>query len=146
MTFGYSGDKLVWVLDLTGHATTYSKTNADLTDVNGQENETWVYTYDPVLGTSLPSAVGSDVRAPRSTAINAATVLLHVNSGVVPLDPLHQAPKLANLSARNRPRYPRSLFHWEVEVPQLDISVFILPGAVVKNREDRLVVLNRVAA
>ena len=35
---------------------------------------------------------------------------------------------------------------WEVEVPQLDISVFILPGAVVKNREDRLVVLNRVAA
>ncbi len=35
---------------------------------------------------------------------------------------------------------------WEVEVPQLDTSVFIVPGAVVKNREDRLVVLNRVAA
>jgi integrase len=35
---------------------------------------------------------------------------------------------------------------WEVEVPQLGTSVFIVPGAVVKNREDRLVVLNRVAA
>lgn len=35
---------------------------------------------------------------------------------------------------------------WEVEVPQLETLVFIVPGAVVKNREDRLVVLNRVAA
>lgn len=34
---------------------------------------------------------------------------------------------------------------WEVEVPQLETSVFIVPGAAVKNREDRLVVLNRVA-
>jgi integrase len=36
-------------------------------------------------------------------------------------------------------------WNWEVEVPQLDTSVFIVPGAVVKNREDRLVVLNRIA-
>ena len=34
---------------------------------------------------------------------------------------------------------------WEVQVPELDTSVFIIPGEVVKNREDRLVVLNRVA-
>jgi integrase len=34
---------------------------------------------------------------------------------------------------------------WEVEVPELDTSVFIIPGERVKNREDRLVVLNRVA-
>ena len=34
---------------------------------------------------------------------------------------------------------------WEVRVPELNTSVFIIPGAVVKNREDRLVVLNRVA-
>ena len=34
---------------------------------------------------------------------------------------------------------------WEVKVPQLDTSVFIVPGERVKNREDRLVVLNRVA-
>jgi len=34
---------------------------------------------------------------------------------------------------------------WEVKVPELDTSVFIVPGERVKNREDRLVVLNRVA-
>jgi integrase len=34
---------------------------------------------------------------------------------------------------------------WEVKVPQLDTSVFIVPGEMVKNREDRIVVLNRVA-
>lgn len=34
---------------------------------------------------------------------------------------------------------------WEVKVPELETSVFIVPGVRVKNREDRLVVLNRVA-
>ncbi len=34
---------------------------------------------------------------------------------------------------------------WEVRVPELDTSVFIVPGEVVKNREDRLMVLNRIA-
>jgi len=34
---------------------------------------------------------------------------------------------------------------WEVQVPELNTSVFILPGEIVKNTEDRLVVLNRVA-
>ncbi len=34
---------------------------------------------------------------------------------------------------------------WEVQVPELDTSIFIIPGSRVKNREDRLVVLNRVA-
>ncbi len=34
---------------------------------------------------------------------------------------------------------------WEVDVPQLDTSVFIIPGARVKNGDDRLVVLNRIA-
>ncbi len=33
----------------------------------------------------------------------------------------------------------------EVEVPQLGTSVFIIPGAHVKNGDDRLVVLNRIA-
>jgi integrase len=37
------------------------------------------------------------------------------------------------------------LWEWEVEVPELDTSVFILPAHRVKNRQDRLVVLNRVA-
>ncbi len=35
---------------------------------------------------------------------------------------------------------------WEVRVPELDTSVFLIPGDRVKNGEDRLVVLNRVAA
>ncbi len=34
---------------------------------------------------------------------------------------------------------------WEVKVPELDTSVFIIPGERVKNRNERLVVLNRVA-
>lgn len=34
---------------------------------------------------------------------------------------------------------------WEIKVPELHTSVFLIPGEVVKNREDRLVVLNRVA-
>jgi integrase len=34
---------------------------------------------------------------------------------------------------------------WEVKVPELDTSVFIVPGDLVKNGEDRLVVMNAVA-
>ncbi|MCP4235634.1 MAG: tyrosine-type recombinase/integrase [Aestuariibacter sp.] len=34
---------------------------------------------------------------------------------------------------------------WEVRVPELDTTVFIVPGELVKNREERLIVLNRVA-
>lgn len=34
---------------------------------------------------------------------------------------------------------------WECKVPELGTSVFIIPGGLVKNREDRLVVLNSVA-
>jgi integrase len=37
------------------------------------------------------------------------------------------------------------LWEWEVPMPELNSSVFIIPARVVKNREDRLVVLNRVA-
>ncbi len=37
-------------------------------------------------------------------------------------------------------------WEWEVKVPGMkDTSVFIIPGERVKNREDRLVILNRVA-
>lgn len=34
---------------------------------------------------------------------------------------------------------------WEIELPELNTSVFLIPAHRVKNREDRLVVLNRVA-
>ena len=36
-------------------------------------------------------------------------------------------------------------WEWEVPVPELDTSVFIIPSQRVKNGEERLVVLNRVA-
>jgi integrase len=36
-------------------------------------------------------------------------------------------------------------WEWEIEIPELDTSVFIIPAEHVKNREERLVVLNRVA-
>lgn len=34
---------------------------------------------------------------------------------------------------------------WEVQVPELETSVFMIPGRHVKNGEERLVVLNRIA-
>src|SRR5262249_17769059 len=37
------------------------------------------------------------------------------------------------------------LWAWEVEVPELGTSVFIIPGSQVKNEDDHLVVLNRLA-
>jgi integrase len=37
-------------------------------------------------------------------------------------------------------------WEWEVNVPELNTSVFIIPGQNVKNREDRLVMLNQVAS
>jgi integrase len=36
-------------------------------------------------------------------------------------------------------------WEWEVAVPQIDSTVFIIPGSRVKNGDNRLVVLNRVA-
>lgn len=36
-------------------------------------------------------------------------------------------------------------WEWEVKVPQLGTSVFIIPGQLVKNADERLVVLNRTA-
>ncbi len=35
---------------------------------------------------------------------------------------------------------------WEVQVPALETSVFIIPGDYVKNGDERLVVLNRISA
>lgn len=36
-------------------------------------------------------------------------------------------------------------WEWERKVPELQTSVFVIPGTLVKNFEDRLIVLNRVA-
>ena len=37
-------------------------------------------------------------------------------------------------------------WEWEIAIPELSTSVFIVPGQNVKNRIDRLIVLNRVAS
>ncbi len=39
----------------------------------------------------------------------------------------------------------RMQWDWEIPIPELDTSVFVVPRELVKNNEDRLVVLNRVA-
>ncbi len=36
-------------------------------------------------------------------------------------------------------------WEWELAIPQLETSVFIIPGTFVKNGNERLVVLNRIA-
>lgn len=36
-------------------------------------------------------------------------------------------------------------WEWELKIPELDTSVFVIPGSAVKNGEDRLVVLNKYA-
>ena len=36
-------------------------------------------------------------------------------------------------------------WEWEIAAPELDTSVFIIPGVVIKNREDRLIVFNQIA-
>lgn len=36
-------------------------------------------------------------------------------------------------------------WEWEFVIPELGTSVFIIPGPIVKNRDDRLVVLNKIA-
>lgn len=37
------------------------------------------------------------------------------------------------------------LWEWETKIPELGVSVFVIPGAAHKNHHDRLVVLNRMA-
>jgi len=36
-------------------------------------------------------------------------------------------------------------WEWEIQVPELNTSVFLIPGSLVKNREDRLIILNHIA-
>ena len=40
----------------------------------------------------------------------------------------------------------RLQWDWEVPIPELETSVFVVPREIVKNNEDRLIVLNRVAS
>ncbi len=63
------------------------------------------------------------------------------------LPPHIQRMALFNVNCGNREDEICQLrWDWEVEVPELGTSLFIIPGGVVKNAEERLVVLNRVAS
>src|SRR5262245_9662625 len=63
------------------------------------------------------------------------------------LPPHLQRMALFNVNTGTREEEVCSLrWQWEVPVPELQTSVFIVPGEFVKNGEDRLIVLNRVAA
>jgi integrase len=39
----------------------------------------------------------------------------------------------------------RLQWDWEIQIPELNASVFVVPRELVKNKDDRLIVLNRVA-
>lgn len=62
------------------------------------------------------------------------------------LQPHIERMALFNVNCGNREDEVCQLrWDWEVEIPELETSVFIIPGGVVKNEEERLVVLNREA-
>lgn len=62
------------------------------------------------------------------------------------LEPHLQRMVLFKVNSGNREDEVCQLsWDWEVEVPELSTSVFIIPKEIVKNDEDRIVVLNRVA-
>src|SRR5262249_51327885 len=49
-----------------------------------------------------------------------------------------------NTSCRNQ-EVCRLRWEWEIHIPELGTSVFVIPGNLVKNKEDRLVILNECA-
>jgi integrase len=82
----------------------------------------------------------TDARQPYPLAWDEQTRLFkHLPSHLSPM-----ALFAVNTGLRNR-EVCALRWEWEVPVPELDASVFLIPGASVKNGEQRLVVLNRVA-
>lgn len=63
---------------------------------------------------------------------------------VLPLHLRHMALFAVNTGCRDQ-EICNLRWEWEVKVPELNTSVFIIPNEVVKNGEDRLVVLNKIA-
>jgi integrase len=82
----------------------------------------------------------TDARKPHSLSVEEQEVLFRELPGHL----LRMASYKVN--AGNREEEVCSLkWAWERKVPELDTSVFVIPGDRVKNAEDRLVVLNRIA-
>jgi integrase len=81
-----------------------------------------------------------DARKPHSLSVEEQEVLFRE----LPAHLLRMASYKVN--AGNREEEVCSLkWAWERKVPELETSVFVIPGDRVKNAEDRLVVLNRIA-
>ncbi len=82
----------------------------------------------------------TDARKPHSLSVEEQEILF----GELPKHLLRMARYKVN--AGNREEEVCSLkWAWERKVPELETSVFVIPGDKVKNAEDRLVVLNRIA-
>jgi integrase len=82
----------------------------------------------------------TDARKPHSLSVEEQEILF----GELPKHLLRMA--LYKVNAGNREEEVCSLkWAWERKVPELETSVFVIPGDKVKNAEDRLVVLNRIA-
>jgi integrase len=82
----------------------------------------------------------TDARKPHSLSVEEQEVLFRE----LPVHLLRMASYKVN--AGNREGEVCSLkWAWERKVPELETSVFVIPGDRVKNAEDRLVVLNRIA-
>jgi integrase len=100
-----------------------------------QSGQTWL--DSPPLIETLPL---TDTRAPYPLSWDEQRTLLQA----LPAHLAEMALFKVNTGCRAR-EVCRLRWDWEVEVPELGTSVFLIPGARVKNREERLVVLNRVA-
>jgi len=82
----------------------------------------------------------TDARKPHSLSVEEQEILF----GELPNHLLRMA--LYKVNAGSREEEVCSLkWTWERKVPELETSVFVIPGNKVKNAEDRLVVLNRIA-
>jgi len=100
-----------------------------------EQGQTWLET--PPLLTMLPLI---DTRQPYPLSVDEQQRLFRE----LPDHLARMALFKVNTGTRDQ-EVCRLRWDWEVEVPELGTSVFLIPGQHVKNREDRVVVLNEVA-
>jgi integrase len=81
-----------------------------------------------------------DARMPHSLSVEEEEFLFHQ----LPSHLLRMALYKANTGSRQE-EVCGLKWEWERKIPERDISVFVIPGEKVKNTEERLVVLNRIA-
>lgn len=100
-----------------------------------ENNLTWLLTAPKVKLLRV-----DDARKPYPLSWEEQTRLF----GELPMHLARMALFKANTGCREQ-EVCRLKWEWEIKVPELGTSVFIIPGTRVKNGDERLVVLNRVA-